>query len=296
MGLGRHAPEVIRCYDGALHDALALNDSVAADELKNIWRKRARHWLGLDKKEEKRPTKRHRVKAFEVVNATDNILKKLTHYEKGWRSLEVDEAILADNPLNWPVLHWVTDHGSDMVSAFSFLQYHMKLNLVGTFDPLHACHDDFTHALRMTGSWCWALLMMVAWNLPYTPFDSGMRHIQATNAFEEYALAHPEGQCPLFQSYLDEIACDQGAEDSRLEDDFAIQMWERFRTSPIHDRRGRKVGMTRFLGMVFAAKDNIQDWTFQLLKWLYYGLQTGMLSKGRFASLFERKAASNIMS
>lgn len=268
---------------------MELGNREQVPDLKEMWRKRARQWLGMEEGET-RPRKRHRTKAFEVLNATDNILKRVGGMEEGWLALRISEEAQAGDPVSWPLVHWDSDHGSEIVSAISYLQYGLRLNLIPTFDPPHGCHDDFTNTLRVSGNWCYSLLIMVAWNLLYAPFDSGARHVAAQGAMAEYMQAHDSGDCPLWQAYLGQVLADQGETDRRFDENISADMWKRFCDSPIHSRRGRKVGMTRLMGMVIAAKDNMPDWTFQLLKWLYYGLQCGILSQGRFQIISEKRA------
>lgn len=213
-----HAPlsEVIRSYDGALHDALVIGEQGAAQQLQENFRKRARQWLGMETGEEK-PKKRHRVKAFEVLSASDNTMKLSTIFREGWASLRPSPEALEGDPHLWPLVHWVTDHGSEMVSALAYLQYKLKANVVGSYDPPHGCHDDFSHALKLSGNYTYSLLQVVAWNLPYAPFDSGARHNAAKAAMQEYFLAKPTGECPLFEAYLGQVLEDQGASDRHFE-------------------------------------------------------------------------------
>ena len=77
----------------------------------------------------------------------------------------------------WPGLGVSMDLGSDGVSGFSALAYHMDLNIWMWHDPPHAAQRSFDAVLREMKIWNFWLLMLITWNLEHAPHaDQGRRN------------------------------------------------------------------------------------------------------------------------
>lgn len=280
----------LRAYRGDLDD----DDEAAIQNQQANWRKRALKWLGRAGEKEEgpdRPTKRLRVKAFEWLNAVDQQLKQCSSFDLGFGSLKLPQNVgERGDPLSWPYLRISSDTGSDMVSGMFFLQYN-GFAVEGIWDPIHGAHADFTRSLKHTRNYAFALLLLlVAWNLPYAPFDSGSRHNQILQSMNEYIDKHSQ-DCPLLDSLLDDILAEAGMQDRMHEDNIRDEVVEMLRRSSVLHRRGRKAGMTRFLGLLYSAEEEVKVWSLRLLGWLYYGLQAHLFTKESFTALVSKRQA-----
>ena len=282
--------QVVRSYAMELHDALVLGDTATAEELRRLWQEKARRWIGKSHDAEQPARKRRRIKAWETLNAIDHVVGQCTQHA-GLQGIRLSEEVLKTDPLQWPRLRWVSDHGSEMVCAFHFLSYEYKANVLAVWDGLHGAHNDFSCALKASRHWTYCLLMLVAWNTPYAPFDSGARFCQAQDAMAEYRLAFPHGSCELFQHFAEQLLADHDELHRRHEPGILSELWDRFCDAPIMHKRGRKVGMTRWLSLLFAGRENMPDWTTALLKWLYFGVQAGLVSHSKMIALVQKKVS-----
>lgn len=268
-------------------------DPAAIQDQQAVWRKRALKWLGrspIGEDSADRPAKRHRTKAFEWMNAVDQQLKQCSSFDQGFKNLLLAPRLEDRGDADvWPYLRVASDTGSDMVSGLMFLAYN-GFAVEGIWDPIHGAHADFSRCLKHTRNYAFALLLLVAWNLSYAPFDSGHRHHQILQSVESYLEKHSK-TCPLLDHFLDDILAEAGMLDHRHEDDIHDQVVNMVRSHPFLQRRGRKAGMTRFLGLLFSAEDEVQVWSLRLLGWLYYGLQAHLFTKETFTALVKKKQA-----
>ena len=63
------------------------------------------------------------------------------------------------NPLTWPKIREISDHGADMRSKTMYVQYGKKANLDCVHDFFHGSWLDFCGTLKDVRLWCHVLIM-----------------------------------------------------------------------------------------------------------------------------------------
>lgn len=152
----------------------------------------------------------YRVHAFKYLLALDNTMQTLCGYSFNafmHTRHDIDEAVQASKKL--PILSIAMDQGSSGFSATFFCQSVLGLMLAPLWDPSHRCVRDIELAFNHTGLSECVLLLKVALNTNFGPWDG--------SAFwrkqQEEVVNYTNGQChvcPLFQRHWADIAAAGG--------------------------------------------------------------------------------------
>jgi len=241
-------------YHGALDKALDEQDDAAVRELRSGWKRKGRSWAkrDLDSVELDPPPKRHRSAAYAFLCAVQNMFSVSFNWPlTKFRALPSVYDDLNSDPYSWPSLRLSLDRGSDGRAALFFLMYSLvfKLNIEAIWDASHDVARDVEGAVADIGCFHLITLILVVWNLPFGPWDSGTRHGQLLESMAEYFRGISHRTCPLFNLTWETMAAEMGIhEHSSDRDSFMADMWKHFKECRAFRCRGSKTTMTRFLG------------------------------------------------
>lgn len=146
--------------------------------------------------------------------------------------------------IEWPLLSISPDRHSIGVSALSFAQRALNINVDETFDMFHGSWDDETMTLKDSGLQPWLLLTMVCVNLFDGPWSDNGRYNESVRSMRAlWKRSHPH-EVPLFQELLGKMAAEMGElpDDSQLPE----KVWAALQTDSALAKRGFKTNVNRF--------------------------------------------------
>ena len=149
----------------------------------------------------------HRKKAWYTLMTLDNQLRLgagisgLEHFKVG-----------IGEPQHWPVLSVCVDQESSNISAISYIQRVLRLNIDPVYDVSHACWNDIRCSIKDAGDWSFALMLLASWGMKHGPWMQSGRLHEISACVEEYKKQTAPDKCEFFKACLPMIARDRREE------------------------------------------------------------------------------------
>ncbi len=148
-------------------------------------------------------------------------------------------------------------------------------------------------AIKTAGLWPHCVAMMTGYNVPLTPFGEGRRHREAEAAIADYALHCDPTSDPIYTELFRRILEDRDMVGAAHDANIRQEVWEDVVNHEMWRKGASKVNMTRFMSIVYRAREEDAVWHSRLLGWIYLALQIGLLSS---SSLSKNLAAAHAAS
>lgn len=208
---------------------------------------------------------------------------------------EPDEAIWADeNWASWPHANISMDLGPDGVCAVNALQRRpeWRANVCCIPDAAHGVHKDFDGALRAINKNQFWLLYVISLNLPHGPDKEESRHLQLQETVDSLLEQHCPQSCALFGEFCGRIhreLKDAGIEFAG-ERSIEEEVWQYMKDRQRCRRKGRRIQLSRFLGSLQSASDNLKHWSVDAFERTFCALELDFLRGKKFERLVLRGA------
>lgn len=182
------------------------------------------------------------------------------------------------NSLCWPKLIISADQGPDGSAALNYLMRATRCNVEDRPDQSHAAARDLQGALKDSNLWNWTLGMVVAYNVPHSPYETDARFAQAIEAYHRMLLNDGPHSSPLFREYAHKILLDRGEEDFDMSDpDLERQLWDSMLTESPFQNKGVKCVMNRFMAVLSTARAERPKWHARLMAYTYIAIEMDLL-------------------
>ena len=130
--------------------------------------------------------KRRRVKTFQAISMTNNMVRHLGLPGLSHFKVEKDaDGHLLESPFKWNHLHVCPDMGPDMVCTYGYLAYNLMLNICFPFDLSHGSHNAAKNTIRSVGLYRHEMVYGSAQNVSYGPALSPARLQQTREIVDE---------------------------------------------------------------------------------------------------------------
>ena len=282
-------------YIGEIAHCAEAGDVGGLAQAKEQWRRRALQYLKrasgtqTDPKDGPSTRKRRRLKAMHWGLALDNCMQFGTG--AGLDRFVLTPEKLQTDPYTWPTLIVVPDQGPDghcMLNALQWGWLNRIFLIMVQWDLSHGGHNDAKCAVQSVGLWGHTLLAKVASAAPHSPWGSGMRKCQVSEALDEY-FTHNDWNEATFQSVLPQLLAERGEAHRMTEHNIARTIWFELKSSDIFRRVGSKMSLSRFQALVANARSEIQRWSTLQLGTFYCCQQLGLVTQALFDKVDDAK-------
>eukprot|EP00974_Lingulodinium_polyedra_P053391 5129326-Lingulodinium_polyedra.AAC.1 len=160
------------------------------------------------------------------------------------------------------------------MAAAMFMQYHVKLRMIGIMDIFHREWNDVSLALQRAGCWSAVLLSTLAFNVPFGPWDGSAWWEKMKESAQDMQARDPWGG-PLFEALYEGICSDTGSFAPGTEE-HKRSLLQSLSTSDGFLQKGPHVALKRWFSWFAAAAWHDKCWHSRLLAMAHLAVKAGI--------------------
>ena len=192
---------------------------------------------------------------------TSTIYNGLKHFTKDDRDCWKDWR-------TWPTLQISRDFEAPGCSGMKSLEYFFLCNVVDLPDQSHAFKCVSEIVWKAMGVYDFILLMLITWNLPWSPDDESMRRDQLEEVLNNTYNTVRMEDCAEFIEYAPKMVQELQAAGFKFPgvESIEVELWKFLKARAAMRRHGRKTSMVRFGAALSKLKEERGLWTVTLFE------------------------------